>query len=58
MSDDKTKKRPQDASRVNIHQPYEVNWWCDKFNCTEAQLKAAVQAVGTSAKAVQAYLNK
>ncbi len=58
MPDDKTKKRPQDASKINIHEPYEVNYWCDHLGCTEAQLKAAVAAVGVSVEAVKKYLAK
>jgi hypothetical protein len=58
MSDDKTKRRPLDSSRINIHQSYEVNWWCDELKCTKAQLIAAVNAVGTSAAAVRKYLKK
>ncbi len=58
MPDDKTKRRPQDASKINIHEPYEVNWWCDHFGVTPAQLKAAVQAVGVSAAKVKQYLGK
>ena len=30
MPDDKT-KRPQDASEVNVHEPYEVKYWTDKW---------------------------
>jgi hypothetical protein len=58
MSDDLTKKRPLDATRINIHQEYEVNWWCDHFKVTKAQLVAAVKAVGTSAAVVQKHLGK
>ena len=58
MSDDLTKRRPQDASRINVHEPWEVNWWTDKFKVTKAQLEAAVKAVGTSANAVAKHLGK
>ncbi|MFT9291605.1 DUF3606 domain-containing protein [Gluconobacter oxydans] len=58
MPDDKTKRRPQDASKINIHEPYEVNWWTHKFNVSEAQLVAAVKAVGVSAAAVAKHLGK
>ena len=58
MSDDLTKKRPQDASRINIHEPWEVNWWCSELKCTKSQLEQAVKAVGTSADAVRKYLKK
>lgn len=58
MPDDKTKRRPQDASKINIHEPYEVNYWTDKFGVTEAALVAAVKSVGVSAAAVQKKLGK
>lgn len=58
MSDDLTRKAPQDASKVNVNETYEVVYWCKKFGCTEAQLKAAVKAVGTKASDVQANLKK
>lgn len=54
MSDDLTKKRPQDSSKVNVNED-EVKYWCSKFGCSET-FRAAVMAVGVSAKAVEAYL--
>ena len=56
MPDDKTKTRPQDASRVNVHEEYEVRYWTGKFGCTEAELRNAVKQVGTSAAAVEQHL--
>ena len=53
MPDDKTKKRPQDASKVNVHEPYEVEYWSQKLKCTPQQLRDAVKKVGTSAAAVE-----
>lgn len=58
MSDNLTKTRPQDASRINMHEPYEVNWWTHKFGVTKAQLHAAVTAAGTGAAAVAKHLGK
>jgi hypothetical protein len=58
MSDDLNKRRPQDASRINIHEPWEVKWWCAKLGCTKSQLEAAVKKVGTSAAAVKKHLAK
>ncbi len=58
MPDDLTKRRPQDSSRINIHESYEVNWWCDHFGVTKAQLIAAVNAVGVSAEKVRIYLHR
>jgi hypothetical protein len=51
-------KEPADGSRINLHEPYEVNYWCKKFNCTVAKLKEAVQAVGVSAAKVKEHLRK
>ena len=56
MPDDKTKTRPQDASRINVHEKYEVEYWSKKFGVTPDQLKAAVAKVGVSAKAVEKEL--
>jgi hypothetical protein len=52
MADDLKKRAPQDASQVNIHEPWEVKYWTDKFGVTKAALAAAVELVGTSAQAV------
>jgi hypothetical protein len=57
MPDNLRKRRPQDSSRVNIHEPYEVRWWTEEFGCTEQQLKNAVAKVGTSAAAVKRHLS-
>lgn len=57
MSDDKTKKGPQDSNRVNVHEDHEVRYWREKFGCTEEELVNAVGMAGTSADAVEEYLN-
>lgn len=56
MSDDLKKKRPQDASKVNIHEPYEVEYWTNKFGCSKPALENTVHAVGTGAHAVEKHL--
>ena len=56
MPDDKSKTRPQDAERVNVHEGYEVKYWCGKYSCTPEQLKAAVKKVGVMAKDVEKEL--
>ena len=58
MPDDLTKKAPQDSSKVNVNEPYEVNWWCDKWGVTPAQLKACVSKVGVMKDAVAKCLGK
>ena len=56
MSDDKTKRGPQDASRINVNEDYELAYWTKKFGVTADQLKAAVKSAGTSVKDVEAQL--
>jgi len=58
MADDLSKKRPQDASKINVHEAWELEYWCKHFGVTAQQLKDAVKAVGTSVSAVKKYLGK
>jgi len=58
MSDDKTKRGPRDADRVNINEDYEVRYWTQKWNVTEAQLKDAVRRAGVMARDVAKALGK
>lgn len=51
-------KEPVDGSKINLHEPYEVNYWCKKFGCTVAKLQEAVHAVGVSKAKVKEYLGK
>jgi hypothetical protein len=56
MSDDKSKTGSPDRKRINVSEGYELRDWSTKFGCTPEELKAAVKAVGTSAKAVEEHL--
>jgi hypothetical protein len=56
MPDNKNKTQPQDASRINLNEEYEVQYWTDKFGCSREELKDAVSSVGTSAEMVSEYL--
>lgn len=57
MSDDLSKKQ-LDATRIDVNEDWELDEWSKKFGVTKEQLKEAVEAVGTSAVAVQKYLGK
>jgi hypothetical protein len=52
----RAKRGPYANNRVNPHEPNEVKYWCNKFTCSDIQLKHAVRAVGTSADAVRVFL--
>ncbi|WP_426329140.1 DUF3606 domain-containing protein [Pedobacter sp. R-06] len=56
--DDKQKNGSADRARININEGYEVDYWSNKFGVSKDKLKAVVQTVGTSARAVEDYLKK
>lgn len=56
MSAERCKRGPLATNRVNPHERNELKYWCQKFACTDIQLKNAVTAVGTSADAVRNFL--
>lgn len=58
MSDDKTLRAPQDASRISMSEEYEVRYWTDKFGVSRDRLQQAVDAVGNGADAVEAWLKR
>jgi hypothetical protein len=58
MTEEARKRPPQDASRINIEEKWEVRWWCEKLGCNEMRLKNAVRAVGPSTEAVRKYMDK
>jgi len=58
MSDDTSKRGPQDASKINVHESWELNYWTKKFGVSAAKLEEAVKAVGPGVEKVKAHLGK
>ncbi|RBP41431.1 uncharacterized protein DUF3606 [Roseimicrobium gellanilyticum] len=58
MSDDLTKRRPQDASKISLTEDYEVRDWSKRLGCTPTELRDAVRAVGSGADKVREHLDK
>lgn len=58
MSDDLSKKRPQDSSKISLTESWEINYWCKELGISEDELRKAVKTVGHSAAAVRKYLGK
>lgn len=56
--DDTSKRGPADRDRINIHETWEVEYWCEKFGVTVEQLKQAVQKVGVMVSDVKRELGK
>jgi hypothetical protein len=58
MTDDKSKRGPQDRSKINLSEDYEVRYWSEKFGVTPERLRGTVKKVGNSAKAVEQELKR
>ena len=56
MADDLKIRRPEDPKKINVNEYWEVITWTKKFNVSEAELKAAVKAVGVNVADVENYL--
>ena len=58
MSDDTSKRGPQDRNRINLSEDYEVQYWSQKFGVTPERLREAVHKVGNSPDAVEKELKR
>ncbi len=58
MSDDRTKRGLADRTRINVHESWELEYWCKELSVTPEKLREAVQAVGVMVAAVRRYLGK
>lgn len=58
MSDNLNNRGPQDASKVNVNEDWEVSYWTRKFGVTADELKQAVKQVGTSADKLGEHFKK
>lgn len=58
MSDDKSQRAPQDASRVALGEDYEVSYWTERFGVSRERLEEAVAAVGNGADRIEEYLGR
>jgi hypothetical protein len=57
MADDPTIRGPQDRSRINTDQDYEVRYWTQELGVSEEELRQAVQSVGSSVDKVREHLS-
>ena len=56
MSDDLTRRKPEDPTKINVNQQLELDYWTGKLKVTEETLRAAVSAVGPLYVKVKLYL--
>ncbi len=58
MSDKLQDRGPQDRSRINVHEEWEVRHWTEALGVSKEALEAAVKAVGPGADAVRDHLKR
>ena len=58
MADNLKDRGPQDRSRINVNEPWELQYWTRRFGVSEEQLRTAVNTAGTSVEAVGKHLGK
>lgn len=58
MADNKDLRGSPDNKRINVHEPYELRDWAQRYGVTQQQIINAVKAVGDSAAKVKQYLGK
>ena len=56
MADDLNKRGPQDRSRINTSEQWELMYWSERLGVSPDQIKEAVKEVGTNVDAVENYL--
>jgi 3-oxoacyl-[acyl-carrier-protein] synthase III len=54
--DDLKNKGPQDRSKINMHEDYEIKYWTKELGVSKEKLQKAVDKVGNSAAAVRKEL--
>ena len=58
MADDLTKRAPQDRSRINLSEEYEVRYWTKELGVSADELKRLVAQHGNSTDKVRQALGK
>ena len=56
MSDDPSKRGPQDRSRIDVHTRHELDYWTKELGVDEETLKATVNRVGPMVDKVRSEL--
>lgn len=56
MSDDLKRKCPEDPTKINVNQSWELKYWAEKLNVSEIRIKTAVSEIGIEVENVKKYL--
>ena len=58
MVDKLDPRHPSDLTRINVDEPWELEYWSKKLSFTQDKLREAVKTAGVSVEAVKKYLSK
>lgn len=58
MADNLKRKAPEDPTKINMNQAWEVEYWTDKLGVTKLKLQQAVDEVGVMVADVKKHLGK
>jgi hypothetical protein len=58
MPDNLTIRRPQDPAKINVNEPWELEYWTKELGVTAQQLRDAVKLVGVGTERAKAHLGK
>jgi hypothetical protein len=56
--DDLKKKGPADRSKINVNEPWEVDYWTKELGVSKDELAKIVKKVGNSSAAVRKELGR
>jgi hypothetical protein len=56
MADNNLNRGQPDRSKINLHEDYEVRYWCKHLGVSPSELVKVIEKVGNSAKAVEKEL--
>ncbi len=58
MADNLQSAGPQDRSRINVHEEWELRYWTEELGVSKERLAELVKEVGPSVAAVRQRLTK
>ncbi len=58
MSDDLNNRGPQDRSRINMSEKWEVQYWTKELGVSEEELRQIIQQAGNNVTAVRQHLKR
>ena len=58
MADNLQSAGPQDRSRINVHEDWELRYWTQELGVSKERLAELVKEVGPSVSAVRQRLSK